>query len=86
MASNCDNVVHHARQELTGEDKKYAAAHLNETDETRENAVAEIRRWIEESDDLRAQIGKRSYMADALKSLGFDSIIPVMKQNQPEST
>jgi len=57
MASNCDNVVH-ARQELTSEDKKYAAAHLNETDETRQNAIAEIRRWIEESDNLRAQIGK----------------------------
>jgi len=55
MASN---VVHHAWQELTSEDKKYAAAHLNETDETRQNAVAEIRRWIEESNDLRAQIGK----------------------------
>jgi len=58
MACNCDNVVHYARQELTSEDKKYAAVHLNETDETRQNAVAEIRRWIEESNDLRAQIGK----------------------------
>lgn len=55
-SSSNDNVMHHARQELTSEDKRYAAAHLNETDEIRENAVAEIKRWIEESDDLSAQI------------------------------
>ncbi|XP_011164680.2 retinol-binding protein pinta [Solenopsis invicta] len=57
MTSNCaDNIVHYAWQELTSEDKEYAAAHLNESDETRENVIAEIRRWIEKSDDLPAQI------------------------------
>ncbi|XP_011164674.1 retinol-binding protein pinta [Solenopsis invicta] len=56
MASNCGDIVHYARQELISEDKRYAAAHLNETDATRENALAEIRRWIEEIDDLPAQI------------------------------
>ncbi|XP_011164676.1 retinol-binding protein pinta [Solenopsis invicta] len=57
MASNCaDSIVHHARQDLTIEDKTYAAAHLNETDEIRENALAEIKRWIEENDDLPLQI------------------------------
>ncbi|XP_011697552.1 PREDICTED: alpha-tocopherol transfer protein-like, partial [Wasmannia auropunctata] len=49
-----DSVVHNVPQELTSEDKKYAAAYLNETDETRENAVAEIRRWSE--DELRIRI------------------------------
>lgn len=64
MANACscdDTVMHHARQELTSEDKRYAAAHLNETDETRESAVAEIRRWIEESEDLRVRIGKNDH-------------------------
>ncbi|XP_018316533.1 alpha-tocopherol transfer protein isoform X2 [Mycetomoellerius zeteki] len=68
MASNySDSVVHHTRQELTmaevtlameltSDDKKYAAVHLNETDETRKNAIAEIKRWIEECDDLRVRI------------------------------
>ncbi|KYN05825.1 PREDICTED: alpha-tocopherol transfer protein-like [Cyphomyrmex costatus] len=57
MASNYsdDSVVHQARQELTSEDKEYAAVYLNETDETRENIVTEIKCWIEESDDLRAR-------------------------------
>ncbi|XP_077266812.1 retinol-binding protein pinta-like [Temnothorax americanus] len=54
-ASTCsDDAVPHVPQELTEEDKRYAAANLNETDETRENAVAEIKRWIE--DELRIQI------------------------------
>lgn len=52
--------MHHALQELTSEDKRYAAVYLNETDETRENAIGEIRRWIEESDDLSAGIGKNN--------------------------
>ncbi|XP_071627547.1 retinol-binding protein pinta-like [Temnothorax longispinosus] len=51
MASTCSECV---PQELTGEDKRYAAAYLNETDETRENVVAEVRRWIE--DELRIRI------------------------------
>lgn len=50
--------MHNALQELTSEDKRYAAVHLNETDETREKAIAEIKRWIQESDDLSAGIGK----------------------------
>ncbi|XP_039302691.1 retinol-binding protein pinta-like [Solenopsis invicta] len=58
MATGFDNsTVQHAQQELTSEDKKYAAENLNETDETRRNAVAEIKHWIEESDDLSVQNG-----------------------------
>ncbi|XP_011705810.1 PREDICTED: alpha-tocopherol transfer protein-like, partial [Wasmannia auropunctata] len=41
-------------QELTSEDKKYAAKNLNESDENRENAIAEIRGWIK--DELRIRI------------------------------
>jgi len=51
-----DSVVHHVPQELTNEDKKYAELYLNETNETRENAVTEIRRWLE--DELRIRSGK----------------------------
>lgn len=40
---------------LTSEDKEYATAYLNETDENREDAIAEMKRWIEESDDLCAR-------------------------------
>ncbi|XP_011871609.1 PREDICTED: alpha-tocopherol transfer protein-like [Vollenhovia emeryi] len=50
--SDCDN----ARQDLTSEDKRYAAAHLNETDETRESAIAEMRHWLKENDNSLAQI------------------------------
>lgn len=54
-----DNVTHHViPQELTSEAKRYAAANLNETDEIRENAVAEIRHWIE--NEMRIRIGKNS--------------------------
>ncbi|KYN05827.1 PREDICTED: alpha-tocopherol transfer protein-like [Cyphomyrmex costatus] len=49
-----DNIVDYVSQELTNEDKKYAAEYLNETDETRENAVSEIKLWIE--NELRIQI------------------------------
>ncbi|XP_011704761.1 PREDICTED: alpha-tocopherol transfer protein-like [Wasmannia auropunctata] len=50
-----NNVVHHNyTEELTNEDKKYAMEYLNETDENRENDVAEIRRWLE--DELRIRI------------------------------
>ncbi|XP_012529158.1 retinol-binding protein pinta [Monomorium pharaonis] len=56
MANECgNNIMHRAWQDMTSEDKKYAAEYLNETDENKENAVAEIKRWIEESDDLPAQ-------------------------------
>ncbi|KYM79263.1 hypothetical protein ALC53_10299 [Atta colombica] len=58
MASNYSDSVVHTRQELTSDDKKYAAVHLNETDKIRKNAIAEIKRWIEECDDLRIQINK----------------------------
>ncbi|XP_011706864.1 PREDICTED: alpha-tocopherol transfer protein-like [Wasmannia auropunctata] len=42
-----DSVVH-VLQELTSEDKKYAEENLNETDENRGNAVAEIRGWMKD--------------------------------------
>lgn len=46
----------------TSVDKRYATAHSNETDETRGDAIAEILdRWIEESDDLSAGIGKNDH-------------------------
>ncbi|KAL0114321.1 hypothetical protein PUN28_011523 [Cardiocondyla obscurior] len=48
--------VHNVQQQLSSEDQTYAAAHLNETDETRENAVAEIRRWVDENGDLIPRI------------------------------
>ncbi|XP_018394572.1 PREDICTED: alpha-tocopherol transfer protein-like [Cyphomyrmex costatus] len=53
-----DSVKCYTRYELalTSEDKKYAATYLNETDEIRESAVAEIKRWIEENDDLPARM------------------------------
>lgn len=59
-ASSYDDSVNkcYDRHELTSEDKRYAATYLNETDETRESAVAEIKRWIEESDDIHARMGK----------------------------
>ncbi|XP_072762203.1 retinol-binding protein pinta-like isoform X1 [Anoplolepis gracilipes] len=47
---SCNSVTHN----LTIEQKEYAAKVLNESDENRENAVAEIKRWIQES-DLRAR-------------------------------
>lgn len=55
MTNKCD-ITHYAWQELTSEDKKYAAIHLNETNETRKNAIAEIKRWIKENDNLPEQI------------------------------
>ena len=48
-----DNVSH----KLTLEQKQYAAEVLNETDENREHAIAEIKRWIQEN-DLCARTGK----------------------------
>ncbi|XP_029671464.1 retinol-binding protein pinta-like isoform X2 [Formica exsecta] len=47
-----DNSDVQCQYELTSKDKEYAAVHLNETDENREKAIAEIKRWIENSDDL----------------------------------
>jgi len=61
MANACghdNNVKHYAWQELTSEEKRYVETHLNETDEIRENAIREMKRWVEESDDLCAGIGK----------------------------
>ncbi|XP_014469668.1 PREDICTED: alpha-tocopherol transfer protein [Dinoponera quadriceps] len=43
-----DDVV----RQLTSEEKEYAAKYLNETDEGRANAVAEIRRWLLENDNM----------------------------------
>lgn len=48
--NSCNNIV----QKLTIEQRKYAAQVLNETDENRENAIAEIKHWIQDS-DLRAR-------------------------------
>nr|XP_012222899.1 PREDICTED: alpha-tocopherol transfer protein-like [Linepithema humile] len=42
-------------RELTIEEKEYAAANLNETDENREKAITHIRHWIQENDDLCAR-------------------------------
>ncbi|KAL6262976.1 hypothetical protein P5V15_005765 [Pogonomyrmex californicus] len=56
MASAHDDSTVSAEQALTSEDERYAAVHLNETNETKESAVVEIRRWIEESDNLRMRI------------------------------
>ncbi|XP_036141905.1 retinol-binding protein pinta [Monomorium pharaonis] len=57
IANKCyENTVHDIWQEMTSEDKRYAAEYLNETDENKENAVAEIKRWIEENDNLPTQI------------------------------
>lgn len=57
MANECnDNAKHHVSQELTQDDKIYAEKYLNETDEIRENAIAEIKCWIEK--ELRIRIGK----------------------------
>ncbi|KAL6445676.1 hypothetical protein ACFW04_000878 [Cataglyphis niger] len=50
-----DNSDMQWQYELTNKDKEYAAVHLNETDNNREKAIAEIKRWIEESDDLYAR-------------------------------
>ena len=47
---------------LTIEQKKYAAEVLNETDENREEAIAEIKRWLQENADLRARTGKNYYV------------------------
>ncbi|XP_071573234.1 retinol-binding protein pinta-like isoform X2 [Temnothorax nylanderi] len=57
MPSSCsDSVMNHAWKKLSNDDKLYAATQLNETDENRENSIAEIRHWIEENDDLRGQL------------------------------
>ncbi|KAL6262978.1 hypothetical protein P5V15_005767 [Pogonomyrmex californicus] len=46
----------HQCWKLTNEQKIYAKTHLNETNETRKNAVAEIKHWIQENNDLRKRI------------------------------
>lgn len=53
-----DNSDMQCQYELTNKDKEYAAMHLNEIDNNREKAIAEIKGWIEESDDLYARTGK----------------------------
>ena len=57
-SQNHYNVTH----KLTIEQKQYAAEVLNETDENREQAIAEIKRWIQENPDLRARTGKNYYV------------------------
>ncbi|XP_012054705.1 PREDICTED: alpha-tocopherol transfer protein-like [Atta cephalotes] len=49
-----NSIEYHIQHELTRSDKEYAATHLNETDETRETTIAEIRRWID--DEMHIQI------------------------------
>ncbi|KYN39651.1 Alpha-tocopherol transfer protein [Trachymyrmex septentrionalis] len=49
-----NSVEYDIQHELTSTDKEYAATHLNETDETRETTIAEIRRWI--NDEMHIQI------------------------------
>ncbi|KYN05826.1 Alpha-tocopherol transfer protein-like protein [Cyphomyrmex costatus] len=56
MSSYDDSIKSYALHGLTSEDKKYAATYLNETDETRKSAIEEIKRWIEESDDLHDRL------------------------------
>lgn len=53
-----DSWCEYAARQLTSEEKEYAAKYLNETDESRTSAVAEIRRWILENDDMRSRTGK----------------------------
>jgi len=53
-----NSIEYHIQHELTSSDKEYAAIHLNETDETRETTIAEIRRWID--DEMHIQIGKKN--------------------------
>ncbi|XP_072759670.1 uncharacterized protein [Anoplolepis gracilipes] len=44
------------RSQLTSEDNQYVMGNLNETDENRKDAITKMKHWIEESDDLCAQI------------------------------
>ncbi|KYN11086.1 Alpha-tocopherol transfer protein [Trachymyrmex cornetzi] len=53
-----NSIEYHIQHELTSSDKEYAATHLNETDETRETTIAEIKRWID--DEMHVQIGKNN--------------------------
>jgi len=53
-----NSIEYHIQHELTSSGKEYAATHLNETDETRETTIAEIRRWID--DEMHIQIGKKN--------------------------
>ncbi|KAG5323723.1 TTPA protein, partial [Acromyrmex heyeri] len=52
------NSIEYDIQQLTSSDKEYAATYLNETDETRETAIAEVRCWID--DEMHIQIGKKN--------------------------
>ncbi|KAL0114323.1 hypothetical protein PUN28_011524 [Cardiocondyla obscurior] len=53
LGEHCDQ--DHISQELSDEDKKYAAEWLNETDETKRNGIETIRCWLEQN-DLGARI------------------------------
>ncbi|XP_029166217.1 retinol-binding protein pinta-like [Nylanderia fulva] len=57
-------------QKLTSEQKEYAAKVLNESDEGRENAISEIKRWIQES-DLRARTDEL-FILRFLRACKFD--------------
>lgn len=63
-AQSYDSSIH----KLTIEQKEYAARVLNESDENRENAMEEVKRWIEEN-DLRARTGKNNIMLEFLNNV-----------------
>jgi len=66
-----DSVIHN----LTIEQKEYAAKVLNESDENRGKSIAEIKRWIQES-DLSARIGKNdNTMLEKLRNFCMTFII-----------
>lgn len=48
---------------LTNEEKEYAAKHLNETDESRASAIAEMKRWILENDNMCSRTGKNNIIS-----------------------
>ncbi|XP_032675367.1 retinol-binding protein pinta-like [Odontomachus brunneus] len=50
--SRCGDAVRY----LTSEEREYAAKYLNETDESKASAVAEIRCWIQENDLMHSRI------------------------------
>lgn len=55
---NDSNMQRQHERELTSEEKEYAAIYLEETDNNRESAIAEMKCWIRENDDLCARTGK----------------------------
>ncbi|XP_025154346.1 retinol-binding protein pinta isoform X2 [Harpegnathos saltator] len=60
-----------AARQLTSEEKEYAAKYLNETDEGRAIAVAEIRRWILENNSMYSRTDE-FFILRFLRSCKFD--------------